>query len=99
MLFVNTKGDGLVLNVWVQPGSNRNKIQSITEDAIRIKVTSPPKEGLANKACTDFLAKELGVKRSQVEIIKGHKARKKKMRITGITQCKLEQILKGKISS
>ena len=96
MLVVNTKGNGLVLSVWVQPGSNKNEIQSITEDAIRIKVTSPPKEGQANKACTEFLAKELGVKRTQVEIIRGHKTRKKTIKITGFTQYELEQILKEK---
>ena len=96
MLVVNTKGNGLVLSVWVQPGSNKNEIQSITEDTLKIKVTSPPKEGQANKACKEFLAKELGIKRYQVEIIRGHKSRKKTMKITGITQYKLEQILKEK---
>jgi uncharacterized protein (TIGR00251 family) len=67
------------------------------EDALKISVTSPAKEGMANKTCTEFLAKELGIKRSQVEIIRGHKSRKKIIRVTGITQYELEQILKGKI--
>lgn len=96
MLAVNVTDNGLVLNVWVQPRSKKNKIRKMKEDALKISVTSPAREGMANKTCTEFLAKELGIKRYQVEIVKGHKSRRKILRITGLTQYELEQRLKEK---
>ena len=60
---------------------------------MRIGVTSPPVEGRANKACMDFLAKELGVGKSQVEIIRGRKSRTKTVKITGVTLDEIKQIL------
>jgi uncharacterized protein YggU (UPF0235/DUF167 family) len=42
-------------------------------------------EDAANKLCTEFLAKLLGIAKSRVAIIAGAKSRHKVIRITGVT--------------
>ena len=42
-----------------------------------IKLTAPPVDNAANKMCIQFLSKTLGVPKSSMEILSGHRARKK----------------------
>ena len=50
-------------------------------DALKIKLTAPPVEGKANKACIQFLAKCLSVAKSDLEIVSGHSGRTKQVRV------------------
>jgi len=93
MLYINETDNGIVFKVWVQPKSPRNEIKDLKGDALRVRITAVPVEGKANKACMDFLAKELGVSKSQVEIIGGHKSRTKVIRVTGVTKDEIERIV------
>ena len=81
MLDIQTTVDGLVFKVYVQPKSSRNQISGLHGDAIKIRITSPPVAGAANKACIRFLAKQLGLSRSCLEIISGHTSRTKRLLI------------------
>ncbi|MFP4584222.1 MAG: DUF167 domain-containing protein, partial [Desulfococcaceae bacterium] len=71
MLSITERGDGLAFKVRVQPKSARNQIVGLHEDALKVKLTAPPVDGAANKACVAFLAKTLGVSKSSVEIVSG----------------------------
>jgi hypothetical protein len=73
------------LHVHVQPRASRNEIVGWREGALAVRLTAPPVEGAANKACRDFLAQSLGVKRADVELLSGEKSREKRFRITGLT--------------
>jgi hypothetical protein len=64
----------------VIPNAKQSKI--IEEgDNIRAYVTEPAKEGKANKALIDLLAKHFGIKKSNLKIIHGEKARAKTVEI------------------
>ncbi len=76
------KDGGVVFAVFVQPKASRNQVAGLHGDALKIRLTAPPVEGAANKACTQFLAKTLGVPKSAVEIVSGHASRNKKILIT-----------------
>ena len=73
------------LKLHVQPRASRNEIVGWRGDALAIRLTAPPVEGAANKACRDFLADALGVKRADVELVAGEKFREKRFRISGLT--------------
>jgi uncharacterized protein YggU (UPF0235/DUF167 family) len=47
-------------------------------------------EGAANEACIKLLSKELGLKKSQMEIFSGAKSRKKTVMIKDISKTELE---------
>jgi uncharacterized protein (TIGR00251 family) len=74
------------LRVRVTPRGSKEEVIGWREDALAIKLTAPPVEGAANKACIDFLAKILGVKRSQVSLISGEKSREKIFEIDGLDE-------------
>lgn len=85
--------DGIILNLHIQPRASRNEICGIQDNALKVRLTSPPVDGAANKLCCEFLAKLFGVSKSSVNIISGETSRHKRVRITGADISKLDQIL------
>jgi uncharacterized protein (TIGR00251 family) len=94
MLKITKTNTGATFRVRVQPGASKNEIVGIQEDALRVRISAPPVEGKANKVLIQFLAKQLAVKRSQVEILNGHATRRKTIHIIGKgIQKKLQNII------
>lgn len=60
---------------------------------LSIKLTAPPVEGAANKAAIEFLADELGIKKSQITLLSGHTSRQKTFEIAGLTDDQLRERL------
>jgi uncharacterized protein (TIGR00251 family) len=77
------------LRVHVQPRASKNEIVGWREGSLAVRLTAPPVEGAANKACRDFLADVLGVKRADVELVSGEKSREKRFRISGLSPAEL----------
>jgi hypothetical protein len=73
------------LKVRVTPRSSRNQVVGWQEDVLRIKLTAPPVEGAANRACIEFLAELLGVSKSQITLVSGAASREKAFEIEGIS--------------
>lgn len=69
----------------IQPRASKDEIASFTGDALKIRLTSPPVEDRANKQCVEFLTKLLGLRRSQFDLIRGRRSKRKVVRITGIS--------------
>jgi len=81
-----TESNGMVtLTIKVVPRANKNQIVGIEGDALKIRLKAPPVEGKANDALIQFLAEVLGVARAQIEIVAGHTARRKTVRVRGIS--------------
>ena len=81
---------GITFDIQVIPHASRSEIAGVQEGAFKIKVTAPPVEGAANEACIKLLARELGLKKSQMEISSGAKSRKKTVLIKDISKAELE---------
>ena len=77
--------DSVELNVRVQPRASKNEVLGWREGVLAVRLTARPVEGAANRACRDFLADVLGVKRADVELVSGEKSREKRFRISGLT--------------
>ncbi len=88
---IEETSDGVIFNVRVQPRASRNAISGLHGSALKIRLTSPPLKGRANRLCTKFLADELGISTSKITIISGEKSRDKRIRVDGV---KKEDILK-----
>ena len=50
---------------------------------MKVYVTAPPEDGHANEAVVEVIADWLGVKRRDVEIVRGATGRNKVVRVTG----------------
>ena len=79
MPYLKENTDGITLTVFVQPRSSKNMIAGLHDQALKVKLTSPPVDGAANKMCIQYLSKCLKVPKSSIEIVSGHKSRTKRL--------------------
>ena len=77
--------------VRVQPRASRNEVVGVMEGAVRIRLQSPPVDGLANEALIDFLADRLGVSRRMVRIVSGTSSRTKTVEVGGGTRDRVDR--------
>lgn len=75
-------GKNLRLRIRLTPKASNNSIQGWAQDGdgepyMKVRVTAAPDKGKANKALIDLLSAELGVPRSNIEILKGATDRNK----------------------
>jgi uncharacterized protein len=75
-------GNAIILNLHIQPRASKNQVCGVQDSALKIRLTSPPVDGAANKLCREFLADLLNVPKSAVEIISGDTSRHKRVRIS-----------------
>lgn len=87
-------GSAAMLSVRIQPRASKNEIIAMEDGGLKIRLTAPPVDGAANEALVRFLADTFSVTRSQVEIVSGHTAKNKIVRIGGITREDAERVLK-----
>jgi hypothetical protein len=90
IVFLRESKKGLTFDIHVIPHASRVEMVGVQEGALKVKVTVPPVEGAANEACIKLLAKELGLKKSQLEIASGAKSRKKTIMVKDINKVELE---------
>ena len=72
------------LSVRLQPRARRDEIVGERGGAVVIRVTAPPVDGKANEALCRLIAKAAGVPPSQVNVVRGHSARDKVVRVEGV---------------
>ncbi len=88
---------GTDIRVKVLPRSSKNQIVGKEEGAYRIKLTSAPVDGQANRALIKFLAKTLGLPKRDVNIISGERSRTKRVRIQGLAMAYVNRQLEAAI--
>lgn len=70
------------MNIEIRVITNAHKREIIKEgDYYKVRITSQPVEGKANKELIEYLAEVFGVKKSDIKIIKGEKSKKKTISI------------------
>ena len=82
-------GDAVRFTVRLQPRASKNEIAGLHGHALRVRVTAPPVDGLANEALIDFLSLALQVPRRNVCIVSGFTSRTK---VVEISEVRLETI-------
>ncbi len=83
--------EGVILPVQAHPGAKKNELKGIQNGMLKVSVTQVPERGKANKAITEFLAKGLKLRKSQVEILSGETAGKKRFLIREMTEEELQR--------
>jgi len=75
----------ITFEVRVAPRASRNRVLGVQDGALKVALTAPPVDGAANEALKKLLAKALGVSKSDVEILRGDRARIKVLRVHGVS--------------
>ncbi|MFX1295831.1 MAG: DUF167 domain-containing protein [Promethearchaeota archaeon] len=73
-----------LITILVKPNSKYINIKQLNPETYEIAISSKPEKGKANKNIIELLAKFFKIKKSQIQIIKGHKSRKKIIQIENI---------------
>ena len=81
--FLTPHADGVVVAVWVVPGSSRDVVSGLHDGALRVRTTAPAEGGKANRAVARLVARRLGAERA--EVISGHGTRRKRILVQGQT--------------
>jgi uncharacterized protein (TIGR00251 family) len=84
-LELTAQQDGVILTVWVQPRSRRDEVVGVRGGMLRVRLMAPPVGGAANEALARFLARRLGVPPSSLEIVHGHRSRRKRIKVYGLS--------------
>jgi uncharacterized protein (TIGR00251 family) len=71
------------LEIRLQPRGGRDQVMGERDGAVLIRIAAPPVDGKANAALITFVAKTVGVPKSEVMIIRGETSRNKVIRVAG----------------
>lgn len=71
---------GTTLTVRVSPNARANKVE-MEGETITVSVTAPPADGAANAAVINLLSKALGIAKTRLTLVQGHKCRDKVFRL------------------
>ena len=71
--------------VRLAPRGGRDAIEGWIGEELRVRVTSPPVEGAANKALVRLLAKALGIAPTRLAIVHGALGRSKVIDVEGLS--------------
>ncbi len=93
MLNLTVEKDAVLLPVKIVPGASRTRYLGEWESRARIAVAAPAEKGKANKAVTNFLARLLAVRRSDVTVVSGHTSPLKTIRIEQVTANRVQTAL------
>lgn len=78
--------EGVQLPVRAQPGASKSGLRGEQNGALKVAVTQIAEKGKANQALIEAIAKGLGLRRSQIELLAGETQRDKRFLIRGITR-------------
>ena len=89
---ITSAENSVIITVKVVPNSSRNSIEGELDGMLKVKIVSVPEKGKANKTLTEFLAKKLGIKAKDIDILSGTTNAIKKVQIRNIS---IEDFKKG----
>ena len=91
---IRAVGEEILVEVRVVPRASRNEIVGWDEAGrLRIRVTSAPVDGAANKALLKFLASALGVAAGKLRVSRGESSRQKTLAVRGLSLGAVEELL------
>ena len=92
MLELSQHGNTAVFFVRVTPRASQNTIGGEYQGALRVRLTAPPADNLANEALCRLLAERLNVPVSAVKIVSGFTSRTKRVAVTGVAPEQIQSL-------
>jgi len=70
-----------IIKLLVRPNSVKNNVDGLYKDRIKIRISSPPEKGKANKALIEFISEKTGIPKTYIKIISGEKSNFKEIAV------------------
>jgi uncharacterized protein (TIGR00251 family) len=83
------------IEIRLTPRAAKNEITGKEGEVYRVKVTSPPIDGKANKALIELVSKRLGIPKRDIEMITGQRSRLKTLLIHSLSLAEVKAKLDG----
>ncbi len=81
------------LSVKVVPNASKSEFAGwMEDDVLKVRIQSPAQDGKANKALIAFLAKQTGVSKNQISIVRGETSRQKLIAFERLSSSQFEQL-------
>jgi uncharacterized protein (TIGR00251 family) len=90
---IHSLDDGAAFKIRAQAGARADQLRGEQDGVLKVAVAQAPEKGKANKAIIEFLAKTLGLRRSNLEIISGHTSSQKQVLVRGLSASELAERL------
>lgn len=84
MIEITEKDGALFFRVKAVPRASKSALAGEFDGAVKVRIASPPVDGAANDELVRFLAKTLGIPKSNVAIVGGASSKSKLIRVEGI---------------
>ena len=84
-VWLQIRDHGVAIHLLVQPRASKNEVIGAQGEELKIRLTSPPVEGAANRLCCEFIAKKLGLAKSAVILETGETSRHKRLFLPGVS--------------
>lgn len=81
--------------VRLQPRASRNEIVGLQGAALKVRVTAPPVEGMANDNLIDLISTALKTSRRNVCIVSGSASRTKVVEVNGVSLESVQRLAEG----
>lgn len=75
------QGRACRLRVRAQPGARREGLAGTWNGMLKLAVSAPPEDGRANESLARLLAELLGLRKQEIELVAGARARNKEFRV------------------
>lgn len=76
----------LIIHIKVTPHASIDKIDGMGGGYLRVHIRGVPEKGKVNERLIEFLADQLGIRKSAISIESGETSRLKRIRIDGLTK-------------
>ena len=93
MIGLREEADGVSFEVRVQPRSSKTEISGIQDGILRVRLTSPPVDGAANRQCIELLSRKMKIPKRAIRIASGASARRKRLKVLGLGVEEMKSIL------
>jgi hypothetical protein len=77
--------DGAILTLKIVPRAGRTALAGTRDNALLVRLAAAPVEGAANAALLAFLAEQLQLPKSRLELVSGDKRRSKRVKVKGMS--------------
>jgi len=95
--WLQLRANGVAIHLLVQPRASKNEVVGVQGEELKIRLTSPPVEGAANRTCCEYIAKRLGLAKSAVTIEAGESSRHKRLFLPGVSAAEVIAALTGNV--
>ena len=93
MIGLREEADGVSFEVRVQPRSSRAEINGVHDGALRVRLTAPPVDGVANRQCIELFSRKMKIPKRAIRIASGAGARRKRLKVLGLGIEEVKNIL------